>query len=108
MIACKLSLIAKRSLIKSGSNLGLKMKIKAETGAEHFFQSSTLIYYFRFPRTLGFSRAFINCCEQIRLFVTGFYHFAEGFEQQHNEMDDLLKKVFKIYSSVMSINRKLR
>ncbi|KAI8825282.1 exocyst complex subunit Sec15-like-domain-containing protein [Fimicolochytrium jonesii] len=46
----------------------------------------------RFPKTLPFSRGFPRCCASIRAFVVGFYRFAEGFEQQYNEMDDLLKK----------------
>ncbi|TPX68523.1 hypothetical protein SpCBS45565_g03037 [Spizellomyces sp. 'palustris'] len=46
----------------------------------------------RFPKTLPFSKGFPQCCDRIKQFITGFYRFAEGFEQQYNEMDDLLKK----------------
>jgi exocyst complex component 6 len=47
----------------------------------------------KFPRALPFSRGFPFCCDHIKQFIIGFYHFAEGFDQQNNEMDDLLKKV---------------
>ncbi|KAJ3164908.1 hypothetical protein HDU88_004888 [Geranomyces variabilis] len=46
----------------------------------------------RFPKTLPFSRGFPQACNAIKRFITDFYRFAEGFEQQYNEMDDLLKK----------------
>ncbi|KAJ3188751.1 hypothetical protein HDU85_004465 [Gaertneriomyces sp. JEL0708] len=46
----------------------------------------------RFPKTLPFSRGFPQLCSRIKDFINGFYRFAEGFEQQYNEMDDLLKK----------------
>ncbi|KAJ1562296.1 hypothetical protein HK096_011657 [Nowakowskiella sp. JEL0078] len=46
----------------------------------------------RYPKSMTFSRGFLKYCDLIRSFVIGFYKFAEGFEQQHNEMDDLVKK----------------
>jgi hypothetical protein len=46
----------------------------------------------KFPRAMPFSKGFPECCATVKGFINGFYHFAEGFEQQHNEMDDLLKK----------------
>ncbi|KAI8926727.1 exocyst complex subunit Sec15-like-domain-containing protein [Entophlyctis helioformis] len=45
-----------------------------------------------FPKMLPFSKGFFRCCQCIHEFIRGFYRFAEGFEQQSNEMDDLLKK----------------
>ncbi|KAG0303506.1 hypothetical protein BGZ98_006576 [Dissophora globulifera] len=44
-----------------------------------------------FPRTLPFSKVVPYCCEDIRQFVNQFYRFVEGFNQEHNEMDDLVK-----------------
>ncbi|KAI9366700.1 exocyst complex subunit Sec15-like-domain-containing protein [Zopfochytrium polystomum] len=64
----------------------------------------------KFPRTLPFSKAIPSCCEQIRFFVNGFYRFADGFEQNHNEMDDLLKKSLEnllIQSLATTLSRKL-
>lgn len=47
----------------------------------------------RFPKTLSCTKGFATCCELINKFIFGFYNFADGFKQQINEMDDLLKKV---------------
>ncbi|KAF8972837.1 hypothetical protein BGZ46_010030, partial [Entomortierella lignicola] len=44
-----------------------------------------------FPRTLPFSKVVPYCCEDIRDFVGQFYQFVEGFNQEQNEMDDLVK-----------------
>ncbi|KAG0043847.1 hypothetical protein BGZ83_010980 [Gryganskiella cystojenkinii] len=44
-----------------------------------------------FPRTLPFSKVVPYCCEDIRLFVGQFYRFVEGFNQEQNEMDELVK-----------------
>ncbi|KAF8929985.1 exocyst complex subunit Sec15-like-domain-containing protein [Dissophora ornata] len=44
-----------------------------------------------FPRTLPFSKVVPYCCEDIRQFVGQFYRFVEGFNQEQNEMDDLVK-----------------
>ncbi|KAJ3045438.1 hypothetical protein HDV00_010308 [Rhizophlyctis rosea] len=44
------------------------------------------------PHTFPFSRGFVSTCEVIKSYIGGFYRFAEGFTQQYNEMDDLLKK----------------
>ncbi|KAF9174338.1 hypothetical protein BGX21_000170, partial [Mortierella sp. AD011] len=44
-----------------------------------------------FPRTLPFSKVVPYCCEDIREFVRQFYRFVEGFNQEQNEMDDLVK-----------------
>ncbi|KAF9110162.1 hypothetical protein BGX27_006704 [Mortierella sp. AM989] len=44
-----------------------------------------------FPRTLPFSKVVPYCCEDIRQFVSQFYNFVEGFNQEQNEMDDLVK-----------------
>ncbi|KAI1320721.1 hypothetical protein EDD11_010255 [Mortierella claussenii] len=44
-----------------------------------------------FPRTLPFSKVVPYCCEDIRQFVSQFYRFVEGFNQEQNEMDDLVK-----------------
>ncbi|KAF9433132.1 hypothetical protein BGZ76_009844 [Entomortierella beljakovae] len=43
-----------------------------------------------FPRNLPFSKVVPYCCEDIRQFVSQFYRFVEGFNQEHNEMDDLV------------------
>ncbi|KAJ3122234.1 hypothetical protein HK098_003002 [Nowakowskiella sp. JEL0407] len=60
----------------------------------------------RYPRTLPFSRGFIKICYVIREFVIGFYRFKEGFEQQHNEMDDLVKKSLEsILSTIAQLLR---
>ncbi|KAJ3086346.1 hypothetical protein HK102_013250 [Quaeritorhiza haematococci] len=45
-----------------------------------------------YPKQMPFSRGFPVCCEYVKKFITGFYRFAEGFSQQNNEIDDLLKK----------------
>ena len=45
-----------------------------------------------YPKTFPFSRGFISICAVIKSYINGFYRFAEGFTQQYNEMDDLLKK----------------
>ncbi|KAJ3054452.1 hypothetical protein HK097_001794 [Rhizophlyctis rosea] len=45
-----------------------------------------------YPKTFPFSRGFISTCSVIKSYINGFYRFAEGFTQQYNEMDDLLKK----------------
>ncbi|KAF9949893.1 hypothetical protein BGZ72_008346 [Mortierella alpina] len=44
-----------------------------------------------FPRTLPFSKVVPYCCEDIKQFVNQFYLFVEGFNQEQNEMDDLVK-----------------
>ncbi|KAI8347890.1 exocyst complex subunit Sec15-like-domain-containing protein [Mortierella sp. GBAus27b] len=44
-----------------------------------------------FPRNLPFSKVVPYCCEDIGLFVEQFYRFVEGFTQEQNEMDDLVK-----------------
>ncbi|KAF9159971.1 hypothetical protein DFQ26_005996 [Actinomortierella ambigua] len=44
-----------------------------------------------FPRTLPFSKVVPYCCEDIRSFVTQFYKFIEGFKQEQNELDELVK-----------------
>jgi len=49
--------------------------------------------HFRFPRTLPFSKVVPYCCEDIRQFVGKFYRFVEGFNQEQNEMDELVKEV---------------
>ncbi|KAI8855047.1 exocyst complex subunit Sec15-like-domain-containing protein [Chytridium lagenaria] len=36
--------------------------------------------------------AFPQCCDCVKKFINGFYQFSDGFSQQNNEMDDLLKK----------------
>ncbi|KAI8801221.1 exocyst complex subunit Sec15-like-domain-containing protein, partial [Cladochytrium replicatum] len=46
----------------------------------------------RYPRTLPFSQGLTKYCDLIKNFMSQFYMFADGFTQQHNEMDDLLKK----------------
>ncbi|KAG0357915.1 hypothetical protein BG005_002980 [Podila minutissima] len=45
-----------------------------------------------FPRTLPFSKVVPYCCEDIRQFVSQFYLFVEGFNQEQNEMDELVKE----------------
>ncbi|GJJ72836.1 exocyst complex component 6 [Entomortierella parvispora] len=45
-----------------------------------------------FPRTLPFSKVVPYCCEDIRQFVGMFYRFVEGFNQEQNEMDELVKE----------------
>ena len=45
-----------------------------------------------FPITLPFSKSFPKTCLLIKTFISSFLLFAEGFSQQNNEMDDLLKK----------------
>ncbi|KAF9428505.1 hypothetical protein BGZ94_002134 [Podila epigama] len=45
-----------------------------------------------FPRRLPFSKVVPFCCEDIRQFVSQFYRFVEGFDQEQNEMDDLVKE----------------
>lgn len=47
---------------------------------------------YRFPRTLPFSKVVPYCCEDIREFVSQFYLFVEGFNQEQNEMDELVKE----------------
>ncbi|KAF9976649.1 hypothetical protein BGZ73_008120 [Actinomortierella ambigua] len=44
-----------------------------------------------FPRTLPFSKVVPYCCEDIRSFVMQFYKFIEGFKQEQNELDELVK-----------------
>ncbi|KAK3812105.1 MAG: exocyst complex subunit Sec15-like-domain-containing protein [Benniella sp.] len=44
-----------------------------------------------FPRTLPFSKVVPHCCEDIDLFVSQFYRFVEGFTQEQNNMDELVK-----------------
>ncbi|KAG0316648.1 hypothetical protein BGZ97_006549 [Linnemannia gamsii] len=44
-----------------------------------------------FPRNLPFSKVVPYCCEDIKQFVTQFYRFVEGFNQEQNEMDELVK-----------------
>ncbi|KAF9963544.1 hypothetical protein BGZ65_002449 [Modicella reniformis] len=44
-----------------------------------------------FPRNLAFSKVVPYCCEDIIQFVKQFYLFVEGFNQEQNEMDDLVK-----------------
>ncbi|KAJ3012635.1 UNVERIFIED_CONTAM: hypothetical protein HDU68_001094 [Siphonaria sp. JEL0065] len=46
----------------------------------------------KFPRALAFSKTVPDCCYLIKAYVNGFYRFSNGFDQHHNEMDDLLKK----------------
>ena len=53
------------------------------------FKSLILI---RFPKLLPFSKGFPKCCQIVYQFINRFYQFADGFAQQNNEMDDLLKK----------------
>eukprot|EP00842_Homolaphlyctis_polyrhiza_P005162 jgi/Hompol1/5647/HPOL_002014-RA len=45
-----------------------------------------------FPKILPFSKGFPKICQKIREFIQSYYRFADGFSQQSNEMDDLLKK----------------
>ncbi|KAI8619618.1 exocyst complex subunit Sec15-like-domain-containing protein [Chytriomyces sp. MP71] len=46
----------------------------------------------KYPRILPFSKTIPDCCYLIKAYVNGFYRFSNGFDQHHNEMDDLLKK----------------
>ena len=60
----------------------------------HFkFTDDKKIIGTRYPKTLSCTNGFIVCCQLIKKFIFEFYKFAEGFKQQNNEMDDLLKKV---------------
>ncbi|KAJ3391671.1 hypothetical protein HDU92_008920 [Lobulomyces angularis] len=54
----------------------------------------------KFPITLPFSKGVPIICKLIKNFIKGFYRFAEGFQQQNNEMDDLLKKSLENMISV--------
>lgn len=45
----------------------------------------------RFPYSFPFSQSLLVCLEQTRLFITGFFQFAEGFHQQFGEMDEYLR-----------------
>ncbi|KAI8922248.1 exocyst complex subunit Sec15-like-domain-containing protein [Powellomyces hirtus] len=68
-------------------------KLKDESKTKNLkFVSREWASNIRFPKTLPFSKGFPRCCTAIKDFIIGFYRFAEGFEQQYNEMDDLLKK----------------
>lgn len=46
----------------------------------------------RYPFQLQFSQSFAECCSLIRKFIVNFFNFAEGFQQQSNEIDDMLRK----------------
>ncbi|KAJ3136759.1 hypothetical protein HK100_001333, partial [Physocladia obscura] len=46
----------------------------------------------KFPRALPFSKSVPDCSYLLKAYVNGFYRFSNGFEQNHSEMDDLLKK----------------
>ncbi|KAJ3023401.1 hypothetical protein HKX48_003318 [Thoreauomyces humboldtii] len=68
-------------------------KLKDDSRAKNLkFVSKEWAANIRFPKTLPFSKGFPRICAATKEFITGFYRFAEGFEQQYNEMDDLLKK----------------
>lgn len=45
-----------------------------------------------FPRTLPFSKGFPTMCEFVKKYIQMFYAFSEGFQQQYQELDDLIKK----------------
>jgi hypothetical protein len=47
----------------------------------------------RYPTQLPCSQGFLQICDNIKTFILQFYRFSEGFAQQSNEMDDLLRKV---------------
>lgn len=49
-----------------------------------------------FPKSFPFSQSFLGSCKEIKAFIQGFYQFAEGFHQQFNEMDDILKKAVEV------------
>lgn len=53
----------------------------------------------RFPKTFPFSSSFVDCCEEVRKFIAGFYQFGEGFHQQFGEMDLILKKSVEVLVS---------
>ena len=46
----------------------------------------------RFPKSFSFTSSFIECCDQIRKFIDGFYQFCEGFHHMFSDMDEILKK----------------
>ena len=47
---------------------------------------------FSYPVDLPYSRSFPASCSLIRKFIGAFFSFAEGFQQQSHEIDDMLKK----------------
>lgn len=51
-----------------------------------------VIKFISFPIQLQFSRSFSESCSLIRKFIVDFFSFAEGFQQQSNEIDDMLRK----------------
>jgi len=46
----------------------------------------------QYPTQLTFSKGVPKTCARMKTFISQFYKFAEGFQQQNNEMDDLVKK----------------
>ena len=56
-------------------------KYKAEVSKEELY-----------PKTLPYSQSFVDSCAQIKSLIRGFYQFADGFHQQFNEIDDILKR----------------
>jgi hypothetical protein len=46
----------------------------------------------QFPKTLPFSNSLVVSVMEIKRFIVLFYQFSDGFHQQFNEMDDILKK----------------
>lgn len=62
---------------------------KETTKLKYLIQDIDLISY---PVQLPFSRSFSESCSLIRRFIVNFFSFAEGFQQQSNEIDDMLRK----------------
>lgn len=46
---------------------------------------------------MPFSQTFPMCCINVRNFVDQFYHFVEGVTQRHRNIDELLRKVGKVF-----------
>ncbi|KAJ3381701.1 hypothetical protein HDU84_004900 [Entophlyctis sp. JEL0112] len=64
----------------------------------------------KFPRILPFSKTVPDTCYLIKTYMHGFYRFADGFNQNRNEMDDLLKQSLEgilINTVGASLSRKL-
>jgi hypothetical protein len=46
---------------------------------------------------MPFSQTYPMCCINIRNFVDQFYQFTDGVQQNHLDLDEVLRRVSQIY-----------
>ena len=80
-------------IIDNKTQLNLVLKIYRD-------QDSNEISSKDYPIQVPFSKGVVDICALIMDFITTFYLFSEGFNQQDNEMDDLMKKSLENIMSV--------